>query len=82
MAEPSLKPGTVLSGTYEITRLLGQGGMGAVYEAVDSAGETVAVKTLAAHLGDDAQVRHRFALEIEALKACGADVRICSEEFG
>jgi len=32
-AFPELVPGTVLDGCYEIDRLIGQGGMGAVYEA-------------------------------------------------
>jgi serine/threonine-protein kinase len=43
--------------------------MGAVYEAVDAAGDAVAVKTLAAHLSDDTAVRRRFTAEIEALKS-------------
>ncbi len=44
--------------------------MGAVYEAVDPATDAaVAVKTMAAHLGDDAALRRRFLAEIEALKA-------------
>jgi serine/threonine-protein kinase len=43
--------------------------MGTVFEAVDAAGAGVAVKTLSAHLGDDAGLRARFAVEIEALKA-------------
>jgi len=43
--------------------------MGTVFEAVDEAGTGVAVKTLSAHLGDDAGLRARFAAEIEALKA-------------
>jgi serine/threonine-protein kinase len=43
--------------------------MGTVFEAVDEAGSGVAVKTLSAHLGDDAGLRARFAAEIEALKA-------------
>ena len=44
------------------------GGMGTVYEAVYPSGKAVAVKTLRAHLGDHAGVRHRFETEIEALK--------------
>jgi len=43
--------------------------MGTVYEAVDDAGTVVAVKTLTAHLGDDAGMRRRFEAEIEALKS-------------
>lgn len=42
-----LAPGTVLGGTYRLTRLLGEGGMGAVYEAYHaSAGKRVAVKVM------------------------------------
>jgi hypothetical protein len=56
-------------GPYTIRGRLGRGGMGTVFEAVDEAGSSVAVKTLSAHLGDDAGLRARFAAEIEALKA-------------
>ena len=56
-------------GPYEIKFRLGRGGMGAVYEAVDTtSGKTVAVKVLASHLADDAGVRKRFDAEIDALK--------------
>ena len=57
-------------GPYEIAKPIGRGGMGTVYEAVDhGTGRSVAVKTLAAHLGDDHGLRKRFAAEIETLKS-------------
>jgi hypothetical protein len=57
-------------GPYEIRSRLGRGGMGAVYEAVDTAtGATVAVKVLASHLADDHGLRQRFDAEIETLKS-------------
>jgi serine/threonine-protein kinase len=57
-------------GPYKIRSRLGRGGMGAVYEAEESGtGRLVAVKTLAAHLGDDTGLRRRFHAEIETLKA-------------
>ena len=57
-------------GPYKIRSRLGRGGMGAVYEAEDTgSGRLVAVKTLAAHIGDDAGLRRRFTAEIETLKA-------------
>jgi serine/threonine-protein kinase len=57
-------------GPYTIDALLGRGGMGAVYEATDGrTGERVAVKTLAAHLGDDPAMQRRFLAEIDTLKA-------------
>ena len=56
-------------GPYTIQSRLGRGGMGAVYEAVDStSGDLVAVKVLASHLADDEGVRSRFEAEIDALK--------------
>ena len=56
-------------GPYRIGTRLGRGGMGSVYEAIDSAtGETVAVKVLASHLADDPGLRARFRAEIETLK--------------
>lgn len=55
-------------GPYTIRHRIGRGGMGTVYEAEDADGGLVAVKTLSAHLGDDAGLRRRFEAEIEALK--------------
>ena len=46
--------GTVLEGAYRITRLIGEGGMGAVYEAVQlRLAKRVAVKLMARHLAAD-----------------------------
>lgn len=66
---PSIPPGTVLGGKYTLGAKLGSGGMGAVFEATDSAGRTVAVKTLLVGPGASAaaaETRARFAREIEA----------------
>lgn len=54
-------------GPYRVIRLLGQGGMGAVYEATGPGGERVAVKTLPVHLAEDDGVRRRFRSEIDLL---------------
>ena len=55
-------------GPYTITSRLGRGGMGTVFEAVDSTGAAVAVKVLSSHLAEDPGLRRRFDAEIETLK--------------
>ena len=60
-----LADGTVLSERFRIVRLLGQGGMGAVYEAMDGElSETVALKTLNI-VGQPAESFARFRRELQ-----------------
>jgi serine/threonine protein kinase len=61
-----MRPGTVIADTYEITRLLGQGGMGAVWEAkhLRLPGKRVVVKVLLFG-ATDAVVLARFRREAE-----------------
>jgi hypothetical protein len=55
-------------GPYRVVRLLGQGGMGTVYEGIDPAtGRTVAIKTLPCHLANNEGIRRRFQSEIDTL---------------
>ena len=56
-------------GPYRIMGMLGQGGMGAVYRAVDEeTDEPAAVKILSASMSKHVDFRHRFEAEIETLK--------------
>src|SRR5262245_59002321 len=56
-------------GPYKIEKLLGRGGMGAVYVGIDeSNGDRAAVKVLASHLVDNEDFRNRFQAEVEAHK--------------
>jgi hypothetical protein len=58
-----LDKGTEVAG-YRIDGVLGQGGMGVVYEATQlSLNRKVALKLLATHLGEDPQFRERFRRE-------------------
>ena len=61
-----LAPGTELGG-YRVLAPLGQGGMGAVYRAVDADGVGVALKLVHAHLADGS-ARDRLAREVSALQ--------------
>jgi serine/threonine-protein kinase len=59
--------GQTLGGKYRVNRLLGEGGMGAVYEGEQQLGTTkrkVAVKTLHPHLSRDAKIKARFEREV------------------
>jgi len=59
--------GQVLGGKYKINRLLGEGGMGAVYEGEQQLGTSkrkVAIKTLHPHLSRDPKIKARFEREV------------------
>ena len=58
--------GQTVGGRYRITKLLGEGGMGAVYIGEQNIGGTVrkvAIKTLHAHLSKDPKILQRFERE-------------------
>ncbi len=59
----------IVGNRFEIGSLLGQGGMGAVYQSVDrDSGQAVAVKRLKPELVAGADLLERFAREAEALR--------------
>src|SRR4051812_18778729 len=59
--------GTVLEGKYRLSRLIGNGGMGAVYAGTHvQLGRTVAVKILRSDLITDAMMLARFEREARA----------------
>jgi eukaryotic-like serine/threonine-protein kinase len=59
-----LTPGTMI-GAYRLDHQLGEGGMGAVYRAIDTRlNRAVAIKLLAPHVGD-ASARRRFQREAQ-----------------
>jgi Flp pilus assembly protein TadD len=66
-AEPSAQVGQVIAGRYEIVRLLGQGGMGAVYQAKQiSMDRMVALKLIHPHVATSPDVVKRFHREMQA----------------
>jgi serine/threonine-protein kinase len=67
-----LSPGTLLGGRYRIETLVGEGGMGAVYEAVQQdLDRRVALKILHEHLTEDAELRGRFQREARVVAMLG-----------
>jgi len=65
-AEPdTLDIGTVLAGRYELLKLIGQGGMGAVYKARDKElDRVVALKLIRPELAKNPEVLRRFKQEL------------------
>ena len=62
--------GKTISGKYAITRLIGKGGMGAVYEAENlDIGKMVALKFVDREFAKDETVASRFAREARAASA-------------
>lgn len=69
MAAHQIEPGTELAG-HRVERLIGRGGMGSVYEAVQmSLDRRVALKVIAPELGADHEFRERFRHEARAAAA-------------
>ena len=62
--------GRSLNGRYKIEELLGQGGMSAVYKAIDpNLKRTVAIKLIHSHLLADEDFVYRFKREAAAVAA-------------
>lgn len=60
-------PGTIIGGRWRITRELGRGGAGAVFEALNQDGERAAIKVLLPEWRANEQVVERFAREARVL---------------
>jgi serine/threonine-protein kinase len=75
--------GTVLEGAYRITRLLGEGGMGAVYEGVQlRLNKRVAIKLMARDLAANREALARFHREAEITSHLGHPHLVTVIDFG
>ncbi|HEU4728435.1 MAG TPA: serine/threonine-protein kinase [Kofleriaceae bacterium] len=83
-ATTSLEPGQVLAQRYRVQRLLGKGGMGAVYLADDEVlGELVALKVISsAFCADEAAMITRFRREAAAARKVSSPSVIRIHDLG
>ncbi|MDQ3034447.1 MAG: serine/threonine protein kinase [Myxococcota bacterium] len=78
-----LQPGSVVAGRYRIERLLGVGGMGAVYEATQVAiDRRVALKVVRADFAGDVAMAARFQREARAASAVHHPNVVMVHDFG
>src|SRR4051812_13978057 len=69
----ALEPGQILDGKYRVARLIGEGGMGTVYEGENSRiGRRVAIKVLHAHVASMPEFVERFEREARAAARIGS----------
>src|SRR5258706_13332884 len=73
MPEAEIGVGTVIDNTYEVTNLLGQGGMGQVWSASHRRlpGKRVAIKVLLGQAALDKELYARFRREAEIASRIG-----------
>ncbi len=70
----ALQPGEIIDGKYRIVRLIGEGGMGAVYEGENTRiKRTVAIKVLHAAVAEKTDVVQRFEREAQAAGRIGSE---------
>ncbi|MBE2282858.1 MAG: protein kinase [Prosthecobacter sp.] len=78
-----LQPGGEFDSRYRIERLIGKGGMGAVYSALDARlGRKVAVKVLPEHIADHPEAAARFEREARAMAALQHPNIVQVHDFG
>lgn len=70
----ALEEGQIVEGKYRVTKLLGEGGMGAVYECENTAiQKRFAIKVLHASVADNKDAVGRFEKEAQAAGRIGSD---------
>lgn len=81
MSDPLV--GTRLDGQFDLLELIGQGGMGRVYEATQQPlGRTVAVKIMADRPADESNATARFRREAQALSRLSHPNIVTIHDFG
>jgi serine/threonine protein kinase len=76
--------GRLIDGRFQLEKRLGEGGMGAVFEAIDTKlNKKVAVKVLQDRYAGNADMAERFIREAKAAGALSANAHICEvTEYG